>query len=182
MAKRVQTGVPTQQLVAQFGLRGSVDLGLDEIIVPVCILSDLTGQIEKRPAHVSVDLAAPAAGRQNICSLNNPAGSGVVCRVVQMIFRNTANPDMFELTYGGASPGVNGEWRDNGLTGDPAIQLVTANVPTAAMGQVLYPVETTYTYYSGEWVLQEGAGLVIRQENAVEPMQVTFLWTEENLE
>lgn len=126
MPRPIQRGTEALALAKHYNLKGKVPLVLDEVIVPVHLVGDLTGTDAEQPAG-GVFTANAGVGNTPIVGVENPLDSRVIIRI-----------DRYELTGAGASSGCSvwversvggvfpsgapatsslAEWRDSGITG-----------------------------------------------------------------
>lgn len=90
MPAKIQEVTTSQKLIKKFALVGQITPQLDETIVPVVVLDDLSDSDEWRYGMLEDTRGAPGIGDFNTWSLDNPAASG---KLVQLLRVRFSSPD-----------------------------------------------------------------------------------------
>lgn len=90
MPAKIQEVTTSQKLIKKFALVGQISPQLDETIVPVVVLDDLSDSEEWRWGFLEDTRAGGGVGTFNTWSLDNPAGSGSLVQLLTVAF---SSPD-----------------------------------------------------------------------------------------
>lgn len=90
MPAKIQEVTTSQKLIKKFALVGQISPQLDETIVPVVVLDDLTDSEEWRFGMLADPRGDPGVGNFNTWSIGNPANSG---HVVQLLSSQFSSPN-----------------------------------------------------------------------------------------
>ena len=82
----IQAGSITNQLRDFFRLRGRTKFQLDETVVPIVLLKDLSPALGQIPASSSVTWSNPAAGGGQVALLLNPDAATLQLRLPELAF------------------------------------------------------------------------------------------------
>lgn len=84
MPEKIQNPIASTALAKEFGVKGRIALSLDETIVPIALVSDLTDDGTKAWG-IALAVGAGGAGTYGKTQILNPAGSGLLVFVDQLI-------------------------------------------------------------------------------------------------
>lgn len=193
MPKKIQEVTTALKLIRKFALVGQITPQLDETIVPVVLLDDLSDPEEWRFAF-GYDRRIAIALEFNTWSLENPVGSGKVleflraefiCDAAGMRFRGIVNDvtpslstllapqfqDLREIVLAATEFPV-GQFRRQGL-------LAVFTGPEVWGGNVL--ANTVHAWTPGNTLVYPGARLFFQEDAANQPGECTVEWRERNL-
>jgi len=170
-----------------FDLKGKHDLQLDEIIVPVALVADLTEAdplADLRQAQGGEDLGA-AAGFIGQMQVFNPVGSGIVIEVYS-VQASTVASTTWTIGPVTATLAVNGQaiWQDTRLSGIPVgrfqAQALVAG-PQIVDGYKVRSLSGAHFFLSPRVTLLPGNGY--RVEAGTQNLQIWggMLWSERDL-
>jgi len=177
-----------------FALTGKLPLKLDETVVPVIIVGDLSRDLWGPPAVGAVSAAA-AAGFRSELELALPwsgstMGLGVIIDSIDFVAGGAAMMYTVTPSPGLAGPTVEGEkaWLNTGTPASPFLRLHYKNTAVATIGginvvQVRVPANTTKSLDLG-WVISalpggtERHGLMIRPTADNMAATITVHWRE----
>jgi len=128
----IQIGTVTQALQRAFGFKGRYTPMLDEVIVPVYVISDPSpAAITRIGAAVATVGSQPDPGQSNV-SLFNPPGSGSIVNVTNVVSQSDIKTQLRIVLFDGASgnkrPDIH--YRDRRNQGEPTTQVRRQNAST----------------------------------------------------
>jgi len=195
MAVRIQTPQHQQKLRTEFKLRQEVDLELEDLIQPVAVIADLSGQSVASTSYPrdcvgTTSRAAGGAGTHVECIVQGVGGRGIVYELTRIIVRRSVdgicairvgNGGVAAISVAGAS-----SYADLRAGGLPDCQIGSA-IPLAAaldgdevgqlalLGDRSVVIPLSFVMAGGDFVL-------ISNSTANEHLATTFFWTEHLLE
>lgn len=197
MPERIQTPRASSALQAEYDIKGRIALSLDEVVVPVAIVSNLvtTGEDWKKCWTGRV-MAAGGVGNFNKMALTNPAGSTGVINVDEVgISCNVGCSYWLEWPNGVLALGLTNAvlFRDSrpmtpALTERPFAICTYVSSAAAVLGTDEMPGHVpSGVQYGGTAVLRPnvaiypGCSLAIRAGTANVANNIYFLWRERSL-
>lgn len=178
-----------------FSLTGKLPLKLDETVVPVAVVADLSPGAYGPSATASIAVAAGGAGNRSMVEISLPqvpSAQGAAAIVDAAVFQASAAA---QTIFMGPSPGMPAPtsfaektWLDVGMRGDPLVQVAGKN-DAAAIAGVVASVRRNVRIMESllvplGWVLQANPdtglqqGLMLRPGNDNETMIISFYWRE----
>lgn len=178
MPEKVQTPTPAVALSREYGLKGRVQLSVDETIVPVAIVGDLIDDGTKAWA-IAYTVGKFVTG-YSMAQIINPVGSGLMC-FVDEITGQAESSQLITLMAHDAGIGVTATpfYKDRRITTAadaaqprPRIELHTLNTSVTPISGSKYAGE----FYSngfpairfeGPYTLTPGTGILVQVSSAV---------------
>jgi len=189
----IQTPSPVESLRVEYKIREPFGLFLAEEIVPVAIVSDLSGQSVAqsgypRQAIGVVDVAAGAAGTEVHCVCVGVGFRGKVY-VVHKCVVNKPTAGLIQLrvsnTASGLTPITTKAYADLRVLADTPDMQIAQITPAGAQGDQIgrfTALATTPLEIDLGITLGLGQALFIRNGDAAEGLTTTFYWTEHLIE
>lgn len=167
-----------------FDLKGKHDLQLDEIIVPVAIVADLTEAdplADLRQAQGG-QVVAQTAGFVGQMQVFNPAGSGVVLELYHALFAALAaiNVQLGPTTAVLATDAA-AQWQDRRLNGIPVARIQNQAInaaPTLVRPVITRVLANTLAQVDLNVTLPPGTGYMIESASQNVQLYGAFLWRE----
>lgn len=185
----IQNPKASNLLTSFFGLVGRPSLSLDEIVVPIALVTDLedpfsSGAVERRLAAGSSFMGATVGGNSSV-QLLNPANSGVIVGVRRIFITLgtagvIARVNFLDTALATAETAV--DWRDRRITGQP-VGLMFREAPAGAPGtSALIRAGTDggglLTIADPRYILGPGQGIVVTTATQNMDVTVTYFWEE----
>ncbi len=167
-----------------FDLKGKHELQLDEVIVAVAVVADLTEAdplADERLAQGGRQEAA-AAGFVGQVQLFNPAGSGIVAELYQVSF-NESSTALYQLgpVALAIATANGGQWTDRRLNGFPVCE-IQGQAINAAMNLVnpvtFHVLSSTTTVVRLDAILPPGSGYMVENNQQNLQTRIGFWWRE----
>jgi len=167
-----------------FDLKGKHDLQLDEIIVPVAVVADLTeaDPLADLRAAQGGQVVSPAVGFVGQMQVFNPAGSGVVLEVYLAQFAALAavNYQLGPVTAALATDAA-AQWQDRRLFGLPAARIqnqATLVGPTLVRPFIVRQTSNVTFGINLDVTCPPGTGYMIESASQNVQLYGAFLWRE----
>lgn len=198
--KEIQNPYAALGLAAEFGTKGGLKLQLDEVVVPVAIISQPSAESQDprstwRKAWSCAVNGLAGAGNFQKLGITNPVGSGVVVLVDEFRWANmnaVADTGWVEFPNTVVSIGlsVTGRWRDSRAQVPTVTSTPTAVVEEAqSAAAVLGTDEVGWAAAAGtsiiipvDCLLYPGCSLLIRNAVANLEASISVLWRERPLQ
>lgn len=191
MPKKIQEATTSLKLIRKFALVGAFTPQLDESVVPVVLIDDLTESDQWRDVWVGRILTAGGAGNFNKFGVSNPAGSGVVMALDEVGYTADAIeschfewPNAFNILSGPLTP----LFRDSRMMFPvpvlPACGAAFEQSAGAELGTDEMPrrmIANTPTVFHPDVTLYPGSSIILRGNVANIAGSFYALWRERNL-
>jgi len=193
----IQVGSVTQALQRAFGFKGRFTPLLDEVIVPVYVISDPTPAQVTRLVAASVSvLESITVGDISFVQLLNPAESGILINLTSAVASGTIKfrviVELFDTPGAAESPAF---FRDTRNLGSPSGQLRFDSQTTGFVGDIIAVLEVDGALtQTASWqtdaadprqplvVLKPGKGVIFQMDlpggASVEELRVNLRWLE----
>lgn len=185
----IQNATVWARLQRAFGLLGRHKLLLDEIVVPVALVEDLSGVevlLEKRYAQGG-DTQGAVAGNSTRVQIFNPAGSGILVELYQAVAgASGAGVINWGPVVAVLAGSISGTWQDRRLTpaSVPAALIQTDNNPAGPV--LVNPLKlnqlgNTAVLFRCDVTLLPGTGFVFEGHTVNTSISAGFWWVESAL-
>lgn len=199
MPQPAQTGPLAQRLAQVFKLHGKLPLSLDEIVVPVVLVGDVSDeleQLEELEVAGAGSTGVPAAGTRRALYLVNPIDSGVIAfleRIRITVFvgagaSTTGQVDLASNSRGIAVAAGDVDFTDRRVGGDPRLLIERSGdsagpvVGAGATDLFFSAPHEQLVQIEAHAVLLPGNSIVVDPGTADTPMQCSFSWREQQIE
>ena len=185
MPTEIQTPKPWMRLAEAFRLTGRHKLQIDEVVVPVAIVADLSEKevlLDVRAAQGGVQQAAvPTFISQT--QLFNPNGSGLIFDLYRLDTLDNLSNMLFQMGRGNVPLGSThaGSWQDTRLIGTPIGQI--RQQATSLITFLVNPVFIQGSNLLARTIdlrvtLPPGQGWMVEAAFVNKPVVTNFYWTE----
>lgn len=180
---RIFQGDTTAELVRRFELRGGYAPMLDDVIVPVAVVADLTEQ-DVAPAAAGNAQVGGAAANFGILELFNPAGSGVDLQLYRwdVTTNGTTSLDVRSITAAQrlAFGAVPGRWLDLSIGTRPVGEVDNDVIPVPAGIQLYQPriIGSVFVQFVANVTIPPNTGIQIQDTTANFSLFGNFYWRE----
>jgi len=193
----IQVGSVTQALQRAFGFKGRYTPMLDEVIVPVYMVSDPSPAGQTRICAGTFQAVAPNVSDLPAVQLFNPAGSGVIVNATTVIVSAIQKQEMVIAYFDTplATEGFDVRFRDRRITGLPSAKLFREVDLLASIGGIVAVLQVDGTLaQTAAWVgdtqdprqpltvLAPGQGLIVQTSSGVlavsDNVRVNWRWLE----
>ncbi|MEE8606275.1 MAG: hypothetical protein V3S55_01620 [Nitrospiraceae bacterium] len=170
-----------------FDLKGKHELLLDEVVVPVAVVADLTEADPLADVRQALggDTRAGVAGQNTQVQLFNPAGSGVMFELYLISVGQQAVTATLNLGPTTAALGADrgAQWQDGRLPGNPVGRIQFANVVGILLIDAfkVRTLPSTNAQFNVNAFVPPGRGFMIEAVTAATPIEAGFLWRERDL-